>query len=148
MATWMQPTGAQGNMRVDDDGTNVDLYLLGVNELVTDVPWAYTLDGDTVGWRSFDLQADVSWQKLTTLFVPTTQTITFKLGATGNVKLGGPVDFEVDIQRGDVVGLGDGSVRVKDEGVHKTAIPWVRDQGVWKQALAWGRVAGEWGTTK
>lgn len=133
---------------MDDDGTNVDLYLMGVNEAVSQIPWAYTLNGVTSNWRSFDLQDDVVWQKVGTLFVPTTQTITFKLGATGHVKLGGPIDMEVDIQRGDVVGLGDGTARIRDAGVHKTAIAWVNDQGEWKQAISWGRVAGVWGTTK
>lgn len=145
MTTYTQPTGNAGIMRMDDDGVSaVDLYLLGVNELITQVPWTVTLNGVLQSWKSFRLEANNAWQKVATLYVGSTQDVTFHLGASGNVKLGGPSDFTVDIQRGDLVGGGGGRARVVDGGVYKSAIGWINDQGEWKQVQPWAKKAGLW----
>lgn len=147
MTTYTKPTGNAGTMRIDDDGhDNVDLYLLGVNELVPEVPWAYTVNGVTTGWQSFRLEPNVAWQKLGTIWVGSTQTITLRLGASGNVKLGGPTNFAVDITRsGSVETPGTGYARILVDGVYKYAIAYVNDEGEWKQAQPWGKIAGKWG---
>ena len=145
MPTYTQPTGNAGTMRIDDDGVStVDIWLLGVNELVTQVPWTVTLNGQMQSWKSFRLEANLAWQKVASLFVDTTQEITFHLGASGNVKLGGPSNFVVDIPRGDLVGGGSNLARVVANGVHKRAIVWLRDEGVHKQVRPWAKKAGKW----
>lgn len=145
MTTNTHPTGAAGVMRVDDDGSKyIDLWLLGVNELVEQVPWAYIINGQVSSWQSFRLEANLAWQRLATLAVDETQTITFRLGDSNNVKLGGPTDFEVDITRVPLISSGVGYARINVNGAWFQAIPYVKDNGEWKQAEPWGRIAGEW----
>lgn len=141
---YTKPTGNSGTMKIEDDGEYVSLWLLGVNQLIPEVPWAYIADGIVSDWRSFRLEANLAWQKLTTLRILTPQTVTLRLGASGNTALGGPTDFEVDIEREPIESIGTGTVRIKVGDVHKYAIPYVKDDGVWKQADPWARLAGEW----
>lgn len=145
MTTYTNPTGAAGTMRIDDDGTQyVDLWLLGVNERIEQIPWAYVLNGQVSGWQSFTLEANLAWQRVATLVVNETQTVTFKLGASLNAKLGGPTDFPVDITRVPLISSGTGYARINVNGIWYQAIPFVKDDGEWKQAEPWGRIAGEW----
>lgn len=145
MTMYTEPTGNAGTMRMDDNGVdNVDLYLLGVNELVEQVPWAYTLDGVMSSWKSFRLEPNLAWQKLTTLFVGSTQDVTFHLGASGNALLGGPQDMTVDIQRGDLIGGVGGGARIPVDGIYKNALVWLNDQGEWKPVQPWAKKAGVW----
>lgn len=145
MLTYTKPTGAAGTMRIDDDESQyVDLYLLGVNQMVDQIPWTFILDGVVQPWRSFRLEANTAWQKLTSLKVDVTQTITFRLGASGNALVGGPTDFEADITRVPLVSGGTGYARIVVNGVYRQAIPYIRDNGEWKQAEPWARLAGEW----
>lgn len=145
MTTYTHPTGAAGTMRIDDDGTQyVDFWLLGINELVEQVPWAYILNGQVSSWNSFRLEANTDWQRVITLVVNETQEITFRLGASGNARLGGPEDFPLDITRVQLISAGYGSGRIKVDGIWHQAIPYVNDNGEWKQAEPWGRLAGEW----
>jgi hypothetical protein len=132
-------------MRIDDDGQKyVDFYLLGVNQLVEQVPWAYILNGQVSSWKSFRLEANLAWQRVATLAVDVTQEITFRLGASGNVLLGGPTDFPLEVTRVPLVSSGHGFARIKVNGIWRQAIPYVKDNGEWKQAEPWGRKAGEW----
>lgn len=144
MPTYTQPTGNSGTMRIVDTGEFVEFWLLGVNQLVDQIPWAYVADGITSDWRSFRLEANVAWQRLTTLRILTPQTVTFRLGASGNPAIGGPVDFSVDIERQTIESIGTGTVRLKVGDIYKYAIPYVKDDGEWKQADPWARLAGEW----
>lgn len=144
MTTFTKPTGNVGQMRVDDDGVNIDLYLLGVNELITQVPWTVTLNGAQQSWKSFRLEANVAWQKVATLFANQSQTLTFHLGASGNVKLGGPTNFDVEIDRGELPDEVGGRARVVDAGVNKPALVWLKDQGEWKITQPWAKKAGLW----
>lgn len=145
MTTYTQPTGAAGTMRIDDDGSEyIDFWLLGVNELITQIPWASIYNGEVSSWKSFRLEANLEWQRVATFPVHTTQTVTFRLGATGNAKLGGPTDFELEVTRVPLLSAGYGTVRVNVNGIWYQAVPYVKDNGEWKQAEPWGKIAGEW----
>lgn len=145
MTTYTQPTGTAGTMRIDDDGSQyVDFYLLGVNQVVDQVPWTYVLNGQLQSWRAFRLEANTAWQKVTSLLVSTTQDVTFRLGASGNARLGGPADFTIEVERVSLVSTGHGYARVLVNGVYRQAIPYVNDNGEWKQAEPWGKIAGIW----
>lgn len=145
MLTTTHSTGAAGTMRIDDDESlYVDFYLLGVNELVDQLPWTYILNGVVQPWRAFRLEANTEWQKLTSLQVDVTQTITFRLGASGNALIGGPTDFEYDVSRVAFASDGLGYARINVDGIYHQAIPYVNDNGEWKQAEPWARLQGEW----
>lgn len=144
MPTYTKPTGNSSTMKIEDDGEYVSFWLLGVNRVVDQIPWAYIADGLASDWRSFRLEANVAWQKLTTLRITTPQTVTFRLGASGDAAVGGPTDFAADIERVVEESTGSGAVRIKVGNIYKYAIPYVNDKGVWKQAVPWARVAGEW----
>lgn len=145
MSTYTNPTGAAGTMRIDDNGTDtIDFWLLGVNELVEQVPWSALVNGADTGLKSFRLEPNVSWQKVASFYVAINQEVTFHLGASGNVLLGGPTDFSVDVQRAAYTSGGTGTARINVNGVYFTAIPYVKDGGEWKQAEPWGKIAGEW----
>lgn len=145
MTTYTKPTGNAGTMRIDDDGSRyIDFWLLGVNELVEQVPWASISNGVVSSWNSFRLEPNLQWQRVSTFPIDTTQTVTFRLGASGNAKLGGPTDFEVDITRVPLISAGYGTARINVNGLWHQAIPYVKENGEWKQAEPWGKIAGEW----
>lgn len=145
MTTYTQGTGAAGTMRIDDDGSQyVDLYLLGVNERVEQIPWTYILNGQVDPWKSFTLEANTAWQKVTTLLVDATQDITFRLGDSHNVLVGGPTDMVLEIERVPLISGGTGYARILVDGVYRQAIPFVNDDGEWKQAEPWAKLQGEW----
>lgn len=145
MTSYFQSTGSAGTMRIDDDGSQyVDFYLLGVNQVVDQIPWTYIHDGIVEPWRSFRLEANQSWQKLASILVDATQTITLRLGASGNVLVGGPTDFAQEITRVALVSAGYGYARINVDGIYHQAVPYVNDNGEWKQAEPWAKQAGEW----
>lgn len=145
MLSTTHPTGAAGTMRIDDDESYyVDFYLLGVNQLVEQIPWTYILNGQVIPWQAFRLEANTAWQKVTSLQVYVTQTITFRLGDSGNALIGGPTDFEYDVTRIPFVSDGQGYAEINVDGLYHQAIPYVKDSGEWKQAEPWARLLGEW----
>lgn len=144
MTTATKPTGSASVMKIEDNGEYIDFWLLGVNQRVEQIPWASTFDGVRSSWQAFTLLPNVSWQKVTTIRVTTPQTITFSLGASGNPAVGGPTDFDFEVERAAQVVEGTGVVRIHNGSFYVTAIPYVKDNGVWKQAQPWGRLQGEW----
>lgn len=145
MITYTQPTGAAGTMRIDDDESQyVDLYLLGVNQRIEQIPWTYILNGQIDPWKSFTLEANTAWQKVTTLLVDATQDITFRLGDSHSVLVGGPTDFVQEITRVALISGGTGFARILVDGIYRQAIPFVNDNGEWKQAEPWAKLQGEW----
>lgn len=144
MTDYTLDTGTDGTMMIRDENGNLDLWIkAAVDTVVPEMPWAFTLNGVTEGWRSFDFQAGGLYQLVTTLWVGYTQTVIFHLGDTGTADLGGPTDLSVDILRGSSAGVAN----VKSGAVHKTALVYVRDGGVWKSAETWVRVASVWRRT-
>jgi hypothetical protein len=131
-------------MKIEDPGEYVEFWLLGVNHLVDQIPWASVVNGVVSPWMSFRLEPNVAWQKVTTIQVLESQTITFRLGASGDVAVGGPTDFSVDIERAAVVSSASGYARIEVNGIYYFAIPYINDNGEWKQAESWGKLAGLW----
>lgn len=137
-------TGTSGIMTIRDDGVNsIEFWIQAdVDAFAPEMPWTFTLNGITEGWRSFNFTGGAP-QLVTTLWVGYTQTVVFKMGETGIVDLGGPTDLSVEIFRGSSTGV----ARVKSGTIHKTALAYVRDGGVWKPAETWVKVASVWRRT-
>lgn len=146
MTDYILATGSSGNMIIRDDGrSNVDFYVQSVVSVsIPEMPWTFTLNGITEGWRSFEVLEIGQWQFVTSLYVGYSQTVTFKLGDTGTTSFGGPTDHAVYIQRGASVGV----ARIKSGTVHQTASAYVKDGGVWKPAEVWVRSASIWKRTE
>jgi hypothetical protein len=65
------------------------------------MPWAYVVNGVSSGWRYYDYKAGSGYEKLGSWKVSYSQTVTFKLGDTGTLGLGGPTTFSHSIKRAD-----------------------------------------------
>lgn len=90
-------------MLIRDTGSTIEFWLkAGSQTFANQMPWAYVINGQASGWLQFRFASGGAWQKLASWSVTTTQTVTFKIGATGTSGLGGPTDFSVFIQRSTV----------------------------------------------
>lgn len=90
-------------MMIRDTGDWVQFWLkAGPLTFNHQLPWAYTANGGTTGWGSYDFPTGGNWQNLGAVYITTSQTITFKLGATGTSGLGGPTDFSQYISRSTI----------------------------------------------
>jgi len=103
MTDWTKSTGSTGTMMIRDTGTYVEFWLkAGPQTFNYQLPWAYVVNGVTSGWKSFRFVTGGSWQRLGRWNVTYSQTVTFKLGNTGTVGLGGPTTFSHAISRSRV----------------------------------------------
>jgi hypothetical protein len=103
MVDYTKSTGATGTMTIRDLGTNVEFWLqAGSGTFNHDLPWAFVINGVTSPWKEFDFVSGGAMQRLLVTAVNTTQTVTFKLGDTGTVGLGGPTTFSHLISRATV----------------------------------------------
>lgn len=101
MVDYYKSTGSSGSMRIRDTGTWVEFWI-NANEPSTwanEMPWAYTVNGTTSGWREHRYAQGSGWNKLGAWNVTYDQTVTFKLGDTGTNALGGPTTFSQFIER-------------------------------------------------
>jgi hypothetical protein len=91
-------------MMIRDLGANVEFWINSNNTQTYNyqMPWAYVVNGVTSGWQYYRYTADSGWQRLGVWNVTTTQTVTFKLGATGTIGLGGPTTFSHLISRATI----------------------------------------------
>lgn len=139
-------TGSSSSLMIQDDfQTNVDFYILGVNVDIPELPWTFTINGQTEeSVRSFHLRANNSWQKIMSFFINTTQIVQFSIGDSGNVEVGGPTAISTRVVRN-----GDQNVysHVTVGTEQKTAVPYVNVDGTWKPAVPWVKAAGEWKRT-
>lgn len=100
MVDYLKSTGATGQMRIRDTGTNVEFWL-NTGDAVTShsaVPWGFTLNG-TTQTRTTNYPANGGWVFFGAWAIDTSQTVTFRLFATGTTALGGPTTFSVSIVR-------------------------------------------------
>lgn len=103
MTDYTKSTGATGTMMIRDTGTTVEFWLkAGSGTFNYDLPWAYVVNGTTSTWREFRFEEGGAWQRLGSWNVTYSQTVTFKLGDTGTVGLGGPTTFNQAISRATV----------------------------------------------
>jgi hypothetical protein len=103
MTDYTKPTGSSGTMMIRDTGTVVEFWLkAGSATYNHDLPWGYVINGVTSGTQYFDFVSGGSWQKLGGWNITYSQTVTFKLFATGTSGLGGPTTFSKTISRASV----------------------------------------------
>ena len=107
------------------------------------MPFGWTVNGSTgSGTVPYPDRPGASWPtpglwvKCKSFTVQTSQTVTFRIGATGTTGLNGPSEFKKYIERA--------TARVRHNGSWKYAIPYVRHGGTWKVAQAWIRSGGKW----
>lgn len=100
MADYTKSTGATGTMMIRDTGTYVEFWLkAGSQTFNHDLQWAYVINGNSSGWKSYDFDSGGDWQKVYRASVKTSQTVTFKIADSGTSGLGGPTTFSHSISR-------------------------------------------------
>jgi hypothetical protein len=93
-------TGATGTMMIRDTGTLVEFWLkAGSGTYNYQLPWSYTVNAVTSNGPKFRFETGGAYQKLGSWNVTYSQTVTFKLGASGTTGLGGPTTFNQAITR-------------------------------------------------
>lgn len=105
MPDYTRATGSSGTMMIRDTGTNVEFWLrAGSSTFAYDLPWGYTVNGATDNSNEFRFESGGAWQRLAVWAVSTTQTVTFRLYATGTGGLGGPTTHTATINRASLPG--------------------------------------------
>lgn len=100
MVDHTKSTGGDGTMLIRDSGGYVELWLrAGSQTFNYDLPWAYTINGSSSGWKQFRFEPGGDYQRLGRAKVSYSQTVTFKIGDSGTAGLGGPTTFSVSINR-------------------------------------------------
>lgn len=101
MTDYTHGTGNSGTMMIRDVGDNWVEFWLRSNSstFAYQMPWASIVNGSQSAWHEFRFEIGGNWQKIGWFYITTSQTVTFKLGATGTNSLGGPTDFSQYIDR-------------------------------------------------
>lgn len=104
MTDYTKATGNAGTMLIRDLGTTVDFWLKSSSgSFNAALPWRYTANGATTAMKYFNfVNAAGTYQKLGSVSVTTSQTVTFYIGDTGTAGLGGPTTFSVALSRSTV----------------------------------------------
>lgn len=158
MLEYVLDTGEEGKLRIQDftddpDDMSATLWLgVPTGFVATGIPWAYSINGETSGWQSYDLwpraflpedTPDFEWFRLTILQLSDiSETLTLHLGDTNTVELGGPTDLAIDLYVS-----WDPSERMVDirvDGVWRKATPYVKHDGVWRLAQPFVRDSTGW----
>lgn len=100
--------GYKGSMMIRDTGTHIEFRIKAgsVNTQHVAMPFGWTVNGST-GTSTKPYPAGGKWLFLRSFAVSTSQTVTFRLFATGTEGLGGPTTFSVTINRGTKPGRPD-----------------------------------------
>lgn len=100
MVDYKKSTGSTGTMMIRDTGTYVEFWLKASSYTYNyQLPWGYTVNGNTDNSNSFRFVASGDWQRLGRWNVSTDQTVTFRLYDSGTSGLGGPTYFSRSIER-------------------------------------------------
>jgi len=101
MTDYLHSTGSSATMMIRDSGTTVEFWINSNNSDTFDhnLPWSYGINGVISPWLSFNYNAGAGWQRLGSWSVTTTQTVQFKLNATGTQGFGGTTTFVQTINR-------------------------------------------------
>lgn len=101
MVDYKKDTGSSGQMMIRDTGSVVEFWITSGNSttFANDMPWGYTVNGNTNNDREYRYSAGAGWEKLGSWNVTSDQTVTFRLFATGTSGLGGPTTLTADIER-------------------------------------------------
>lgn len=139
MVDYQKQLGSQAGslMMIRDLGQTVEFWVISGSPYTytAAMPFGWTVNGST-GSGTITYPAGGNWLKVKSFTVQTSQTVTFRIGATGTTGLNGPSEFKKYIERA--------TVRVRHNGSWKYAIPYVKHGGKWKVAQAWIRSGGKW----
>lgn len=109
MTDYTRSTGNSGTMMIRDTNPgaasgNVEFWLNSNNSTTFnhELPWRYTINGSTSGILEHNYNAGSGWNLLGSWNITYSQTVTFKLEATGTSGFGGPTTFDQFIQRATV----------------------------------------------
>ncbi len=109
MTDYIVNTGSTGKMMIRDNAPGaasgtIEFWITSNNSTTFDheMPWGYTVNGVTDNTLEHNYNANSGWNFLGSWTVSVTQTVTFRLFATGTVGLGGPTTFNQLISRATV----------------------------------------------
>jgi len=109
MTDYTRSTGNSGTMMIRDNAPGaasgtVEFWLNSNNSTTFNhqLPWRYTINGSTSGIQEYDYFAGAGWRMLGSWNITYSQTVTFKLEATGTSGFGGPTTFNQAISRATV----------------------------------------------
>lgn len=104
MVDYTRSTGTTGIMLIRDTGTIVEFWITSNNSQTFhfQLPWSYTVNGFTSGTQQYRYEAGMGYRRLGFWNVTTSQTVTFRLHATGTAGFGGPTTFNQFINRATV----------------------------------------------
>lgn len=151
MVDYVRSLGSQegSQMMIRDRGTTVEFWVKSgsAGTWTANMPFGWTVNGksgsDTIPynypWPGHTYPTPGPWVKCKSFTVKTTQTVTFRIGATQTTGLNGPTEFQQLIERS--------SAWVRSGGVWKQAEVYVKVSGTWKRAEAWVRSGGSWKRT-
>ena len=108
------------------------------------MPYGWTVNGKTGSgtiaynypWPGKTYPTPGPWLLVKSFTVNTSQTVTFRIGATGTAGLNGPSEHKQFIQRN--------TIRVRHNGTWRLGIPYVKSGGQWRQGQAYARHNGTW----
>lgn len=103
MTDYLQGTGSGGQMMIRDLGNEVQFWIRAGSS-VTNVAGLYVSWSSSAGsyYGATDYPAGGNWHYVVSIYVTTSQTIRFSIGASGTSGLGGPTDFYQAITRGTI----------------------------------------------
>lgn len=145
MVDYQKQLGEPGGlMMIRDLGLVVEFWVRSGSANTTHyaMPFGWTVNGSTgsgtipYNYPPAGGSPPGPWVMCKSFTVQTSQTVTFRIGATGTRGLNGPSEFSKYIERA--------TARVRHNGSWKYAIPYVRHGGTWKVAQAWIRSGGSW----
>lgn len=110
MVDYDRSTGEGGVMRIRDDGTTVSFMVRAgyTSSFSGGVPYGWVINGSNVqlsAGNKFAYPTGRPWVTVRSWTVTTTQTVTFRMGASGTSGLGGPTNHSATITRATVPGV-------------------------------------------
>lgn len=101
MTDYLKDTGTTAKMMIRDTGSVVEMWINAFNNTTwnADLDYGWTVNGVT-GSSSVYYAPGAGWVKLKSFTVTTTQTVTFRLPASGTSGFGGPTTLSAVITRG------------------------------------------------
>lgn len=104
MVDYKRSTGTTGQMMIRDTGKAVEFWITSGDPYTYhyDLPWGYTVNGETNNSRKYRYTANSGWRMLGTWNIYDDTTVTFRLMSTGLSAFGGPTTFTANIERATV----------------------------------------------
>src|ERR1041384_5803039 len=103
MPDYYKNTGSSGQMLIRDLGDVVEYWITAANGSTwTDhLVWGWTINGSN-GSATYNSPAGAGWRRLGNYYVTQSQTVYFRIAATGTSGLGGPTEHSAYINRQSV----------------------------------------------